>query len=153
MPILRDVTITPTVLNNDAYDANDVLFDTTEIPNACSAKDKIVKLQGIAWLDKSDATVGNLTFWFFRANVSFGTKDSAPNIADADAENFIGSVAFASTLLTDAGGSKIGFLGNIGLICKPASGTNNIFVACTAAGTPTLATDCLQIKFSFEEID
>jgi hypothetical protein len=145
----RLITVTPTVLNADAYDANDTLFDSTLVPNAVGAADRAARLDSICWLDKDDQTAANLVFWFLSANVAFGTADAAPSISDANALNILGAVPFASSLILDVGGAKCGSLQNIGLIIAPASGTANIYVACTTAGTPTHTTGGVQLRLGF----
>ena len=146
---MRLVTVTPTVLNADAYDANDVLFDSTAVLNACGGVDRPSILQSLCFVDKDDQAAANLVFWFLSANVVFGAADAAPSISDANALEILGSVPMASSLILDVGGAKAGSLHNIGLVVKPATGTTTIWVACTTAGTPTQTIGGIQLRLGF----
>lgn len=146
---MQYVTITPTVLNADAYDANDVIFDTTAIAGATRAADVPGILTSICYVDKDDNAAANLTFWFLSANVSFGTADSAPSISDANALNLLGYVSMASASILDVGGAKVGFVGNLWFPVIPATGTTTVYVAMTSAGTPTHTTGGVQVRLGF----
>lgn len=135
---LRIVTISPTVLNNDAYDANDLIFDATAVTAAAAGfmNDPCAILQSITYIDENDNTAANLTFYIAATSTSFGTLDSAPNISAANVvATAIGSVAMASSVVADWGSAKVGHVGNIGLIVPIP-----FWVAMVSAGTPTHTT-------------
>lgn len=146
---VRLITITPTVLNNDAYDANDVIFDTTLIPDAAGAIDRPVELVSLAFTDKADQTAANLTFVFLNSNVSYGTADSAPGISAANSFNIVGQYVLASASILDHGNAKFAHVGNLGLIMKPETGHRRLYIAMASAGTPTYTTGCIQIQLGF----
>jgi hypothetical protein len=142
------ITVTPTV-DTSAYTANDVLFDSTAVAGATRANNTPAILESITWVDKDDNTAANLTFYFFSANVSLGTANSAPSISDANALNFLGHVVLASAEILDVGGAKVGTVRNIGLVVTPATGTTTIYVACQTAGTPTHTAGGVQVRLGF----
>lgn len=143
------IDVTPTVLNADAYDSGDVLFDTTQIANACQSANQAAVLQSLVILDEDDQAAAAWVLWFLRANVTFGTKDAAPSISDANARNVTGYVAVASTDFIDVGGVKIACLKNIGLVLPPVTDTRDIYVAATVTGTPTQTTGGIKLRFGF----
>lgn len=151
MPI-RYVDVTPTVLNADAYDAGDVLFATTEIPNATGTGGNPCVLDSIVIIENADQTAAVMTLFFFDTNVTFGTPDSAPSISDADALNALGSFAMPSANFLDAGGTKIAYAGNLNLPVRSIAGSRSIYFSAISAGTPTLATGSLKFRFGFKEV-
>ena len=76
------VRVTPTI-NGDAYANNDVLFDTTEIPNAVKFGGGASKLINITINSKS-ASLFDIALWFFQANQAVASTNSAWSLSDAD---------------------------------------------------------------------
>jgi hypothetical protein len=151
-PVIKQIQyidVTPTVLNADAYDSGDVLFDTTQIADACQSINQPAVLQSLVILDEDDQTAAAWVLWFLRANVTFGTKDAAPSISDANSRNITGYVAVASTDFLDVGGAKVACLKNIGLVLPPVTDTRDIYVAATVTGTPTQTTGGIKLRFGF----
>lgn len=148
---IRYVDVVPTVLNADAYDAGDTLFDTTEVPSATSVTGEGAILDSIIVIDADDQAAANMTLWFLDSNVTFGTKDAAPSITDANSNSVLGSVTLASTAFLDLGGVKVATALNVGLIVKSAVASRSIYVAATTAGTPTQATGGIRLRFGFRD--
>jgi hypothetical protein len=145
------ITSTPVVLNNDAYDANDVIVDSTVLTHVLfSAHGGPFKLEQIEYWDSNDQAAAALTFVFLSANVTYGTKDSAPSISDSDALNLVGQYVAASANILDHGGIKYGLWNpNIIVQCSPVAGVQSLYYAIASAGTPTYLTGCLQLRFTF----
>ena len=141
------ITVTPTVLNNDAYDAGDVVFDATVITGAIRVSGGSAMLQSIVVTDKDDQKA-QLRLVFFDSAVTFGTADSAPSLSDADSLKCVGHVEILAADYVDYGGVSIVSMGAIGKLMK-ASGSANLYVAAMTSGTPTYTTGGLQLRFGF----
>jgi hypothetical protein len=149
---LREVTVTPTVLNNDAYDSGDVLFDSTLVANACRDNDEPCWLDSMTIQDKDDQAAAAWTLFFLSANTSLGTKDAAPSISDpnaATAKLMMYPVAVADWF--DYGAGKLAHLRSINLPIIPVSGTRDIYVAATVTGTPTQTTGGIVCRLIFKD--
>lgn len=136
----KSVTVTPVILAADAYDAGDVIFDTTIITECARANGGSVLLQSMVGTDKSDQKVA-LTFVFLRTNVTLGTKDAAPSISDANSLKVCGIVQVAAADYVDLGGTAVFSKANIGLLMSCDAAADDLYVAAfTADGTPTYGT-------------
>lgn len=141
------ITVTPTVLNADAYDAGDTVFDATVITGAVRVSGGRALLQSIVVADKDDQKA-QLRLVFFDSSVTFGTADSAPSLSDADSLKCLGSVEILAADYVDFGGVSVATRTAIGLVCE-ASGSANLYVAAVTSGTPTYTTGGLQLRFGF----
>lgn len=141
------ITVTPTVLNADAYDAGDTVFDATAITGAVRTSGGSALLQSIVVADKDDQKA-QLRLFFFDSTVTFGTLDSAPSLSDADSLKCLGTVEIAAADYIDVGGVSIATVRLISLLCK-ASGSANLYVAAMTSGTPTYTTGGLQLRLGF----
>jgi len=150
MPI-RYVTVTPTVLNADAYDAGDTLFDMTEIPNATGPGGAPCVLDSITIIENADQTAAVMTLFFYDTTGTFGTADAAPSISDAANLNALGSYAMPSANFLDVGGAKTAYAGNLGIPVRSLPGSRSIYFGAITAGTPTLATGSLVFRFGFKD--
>ena len=141
------ITIIPTVLNNDAYDANDVIFDRTLLSHVSMTNHSgPLKLEQIEFWDTNDQTAAILTFAFLNSNVTYGTADAAPSISDANSVFLAGQYSAATAGQIDHTDFKYG-LWNPNIIVTPAAGV--LYVAMASAGTPTYLTGCLTLRFTF----
>lgn len=140
------VTITPTVLNNDAYDSGDVLWDSAAIAGAVRTTGGSAILQSLCLIDKDDQGVA-MTLVFMSASQSLGTKDSAPDIDDTEVLDVIGHVEIASGDYKDLGANRIATVRNIGLVVTSA--TTTVYVAAITGGTPTHTTGGIRLKLGF----
>lgn len=141
------IAVTPTLDNAVAYGAGDVLFDTTAIAGALRVNDGTGVLMSVFLNDKDDQAAAGLDLYFFSANVSLGTRNSTPNISDANADNLLGIVSVATGDWKDLGGCKVASIKNIWLPIKAGSGVTTIWVAGVTAGTPTTTTSGLVMRF------
>ena len=76
------IRVTPTITGVQ-YSNNDVLFTTTEIPEAVGYTGGASKLINITINSKS-ASLFDCTLWFFQVNQSAGTVNSAWSMSDSD---------------------------------------------------------------------
>lgn len=151
-PNIRYVDIIPTVLNADAYDSGDVLFDVTEIPGACSGIGIPTRLVSIVAIDQDDQAAAVWVLHFLNGTGTFGTKDSAPSISDANALFHLGYVSIPSASFLDIGGAKVACVDNINKVLIPAEATASVYVAATVTGTPTQTTGGIKLRFGFVDL-
>lgn len=146
------VTHTPLVQNNDAYDANDVVADSKSIGTnvVLSMHGGPVKLEQIEFWDTNDQTAAALTFVFLNALKVYGALDAAPSISDADSLFLTGQYVAAAANILDHGGVKYG-LWNPNIILQP-SDQGDLYMAIASAGTPTYLTGCLTVRLSFTTV-
>lgn len=128
------VTVTPT-LDTSAYTAGDVLFDSTAF-TAMRVNDGRALLQSVVVIDKDDQKP-SIKLHFFSANVSLGTFNAAPSISDANAANFLGSVAISASDYDDLGGVSVACVKGVNLLLEAVSGAQTVYVAATTSTTPT----------------
>lgn len=141
-----DLTAT---LDTSAYAAGDVLFDTQELANAARVTAGVTILQSIVVLDEDDQTAAAMDFYFFNANTSLGTENSAPSITDANARTLVGRVSLAAADFTDLGGSKLGVKTGIELVMKADTAQTSLWVAAVTQGTPTQTASGIRCRFGF----
>lgn len=149
-----DVRIHPVTLTLDtsAYASADLVADTQLISasffdqlGGCAIIDSIVVI------DEDDQGVG-LNFVFTTASTTFGTENSAPNIADADMRNVVGHAAIVAGDYVDIGTSKVGTKTGINLPVKSDGTTRSLYVAVVnAAGTPTYTATGVRLKIGVRQ--
>lgn len=140
---LVDVTLS---LDTSAYTAGDLIADTQEVASAVRAADAKGVLQSVVVIDEDDQGAA-IDLYFFSANVTMGTENSAPSISDANIRNLLGIVSVASGDYKDVGGAKVAVKSGIGMIVQPASGTDDIYVAVVSNGsTPTYTASGVRLR-------
>lgn len=143
------ITVTPTVLNNDAYDASDLLFDSAEIAGAVRTVGGCAFLESVTLLDKADQKVA-LNLVFANAATDFGTLDSAPDPDDTECATVVGIVPVAVADYVDLGGAAVATVKNLHLLLKAGAATTSLWVAgINGAGTPTYTTGALVLQLGF----
>ncbi len=147
---LASYQVVPVVLNADAYDAGDVLFDRTLISaNVFPATGTVLFLRKaiIFDLDGQTAAAGELIFQ--NADVTFGTKDSAPSMSDANAPAIVARVPYASSDWLGLGGFKMCSLSPLEEAVWPAGGLTSLWVSGMTQGTPTQTTGGIVLSLVF----
>lgn len=148
-PLMSQViSVTPTVLNADAYDAGDVLFDAVEIPNCIPLAGGSAILDSIVCRCLADQKA-QMHLVLMNANTSLGTKDAAPDIDDTEVLTVIGTVELLAASYIDLGANSVLTKALIGLPVQAASGSRSLYVAGFSTGTPTYATSSLRLDFGF----
>jgi hypothetical protein len=144
-----DVSVTHT-LDTSAYASADLVADVQEIPGVALAAGGYAELVAIIIHDEDDQGVA-LNFVFSQVNTTFGTENSAPNIADADLRTVQGHIGVATTDYLDVGGAKIGSkVGLTGFPMKCASDSTSLWVAIVnGSGTPTFSATGLRVTYKF----
>lgn len=154
--------VTPTIDNNSAYAALDLISDTAVITDsagrtAASAADQLCYCTGLSIWDRDDNTAYDLRIVFLSDSTSMGTINSAPNISDANGQIILGTVLIAAADWYDFGGFKRADA-DLSLLPKPLipkSGTPNVYYAIIAGtgATPTYLTAAgLRLQFWFQDI-
>lgn len=140
-----DVTFTT---DTAAYAAGDVLADTQEITNAFRVAGDSAIVYSMEFQDKADQGAA-FDVVFFRASVSLGTENSAPDISDSDAESILGIIPVSTAKYKDLGGCRIATLpaADCGLGVCSTDG-NSLFVGLISQGTGTYAATSLLGKIT-----
>ena len=129
------VRFTP-VVSTSAYDANDVLFDSTAVSlssNTSGAARGTILSASI--LDRADTAEQTIRLFFLRRNVSLGTTGAAISITDDNAAEIIGTASVTTNI--DLINSRMGEAQSIVIPFELTD--QNLYVAATTGGTPTLA--------------
>lgn len=134
-----------------AYANGDVLTDTMTLAGALRAAGAYSRLRSITILDEDDQTAYSMNLVFFKATQSLGTKNSAPNISDANARDIIGQIAIATGDALDVGGAKVYCKTNVDLLLYATAGADVFCSAMVNTGTPTHTASGLKFKFGIEQ--
>lgn len=142
-----DVTLTT---DTSAYASGDLIADTQIVAVATRANDAKAVLHSITIIDQDDQKAA-LYIYLLSANVSMGTENAAPSISDANALEILGPpIAIAVADYYDLGGVSIAGKDSIGKIVKPATGTDDVYVAVVnGTGTPTYTASGLKLRLGF----
>lgn len=142
-----DVTLT---LDTLIYAALDVLSDTATLTDAVRVNGGKATLVSLTVIDEDDQA-GVIDFYFFKATQSLGTKNAAPDIADAAARDILGIVSVAAADYKDLGGVKIASIKNINLKLEAATGSRNLFLgSINLSGTPTYTAAGVRVKLGID---
>lgn len=137
-------------LDTSAYSSGDVLTDALEFDNAMRVNDGTGYLIALTLIDEDDQGVA-MDVYVMDANVSLGTKNSAPNISDANARNILGIISVATTDWKDLGGARVAHLKGLAMPVSAGTGTKKIWLACVnGTGTPTFTESGLRARPAFE---
>jgi len=166
------IRVTPTITGVQ-YSSNDVLFTTTEIPEAVGYAGGASKLINITINSKS-ASLFDCTLWFFQVNQSAGTVNSAWSMSDSDfgtAKN-LGCLSInGDNLQQNFGGGRVytimqgysGFTGEtktypqLPLMLQAASGSTSVYVAAKVQSeadsgntTPSFSVGDIELVFGID---
>lgn len=137
-----DVTFT---LDTSAYASGEVLSDVIAIPRAALSPGGSVVLDSLTIIDEDDQKQP-LTAVFLDTNNSLGTKNSTPNISDANARKVLGHVPVVANDYLDLGGVSIACVRNLGLVLKCDPGSTTLYLALLSGGTGTYTANGLRGK-------
>ena len=143
----RQVTVTMT-METTALDAGDVSA-ATQIVAACTPGNDICGVLHSISISDPDDQKAALTFIVFNANTTLGTEDAAPDIDDTELLTCQSFVEIATTDYKDLGTGSIATVNNLGRIVKPATGTDDIYIAIMNTATPTYAGGALTVHLGF----
>lgn len=135
-------------LDTNIYASGDVLADTQVLAGAMRMRDLTGVLSGFTLFDEDDQGI-ELDVVFLSANVSIGTENAAVSVTDANAREILGIVNVASSDWKDLGGVRVATVRNVNLPIKPASQTQDVYVALITRGTPTHTASGLRGRFHF----
>jgi hypothetical protein len=136
-------------LDTSAYASGDLLADAQIVAACTRANDVEAVLQSIMVIDEDDQKAA-FTIYFASASASWGTENSAPSISDANAREILGYVDVAVADYKDLGGVSVACKNNVGMVVKPASGSDDIYVAVVnGSGTPTYTASGVRLRLGF----
>lgn len=137
------------VLDTLIYADGDVLFATTQVPNAVPSSGGLVMLESVHVLDEDDLGIG-FDLVFMRSNVALGVFNVAPAISDVNGREIVGMAKILAADYTDLGGCRVAQVGNIRRLMKAADGARDLYVGgIVRGGTPTYTASGLKLKFGF----
>jgi hypothetical protein len=148
MPVrgVGDLVLDTLTLDTSAYADGDVMADTQALASAVRVNGGRAILQSLLVFDEDDQ---GQTFdvLFFSANRSLGTENSAPNISDANARDFLGSVRVSAGDYLDLGGVRVATIPNIGLMLEAAGGSTTIYYGTIIRGAATYTATGVRLGF------
>ena len=148
VPAVKVVEINPP-LDTAIYAAGDLLFDSVVISNAARAVGGYCVLTSVTVIDKADISP-QITLVVADSMLDFGTVNTAPSLADADAGKICGSVAIVTADYIDIGGSRVATKGNLNIVCKaPVDSAHLALAGLVTTGTPTFGATDLTVKLGF----
>jgi len=145
------VSVTPT-LDTSIYSADDLLFNTTEVPLAVLHAGGHARLESITLLDEDDQGIA-MDLLFLDAVTSLGTFNAAFNASDTLGRGILGRVNIATGDYIDFGNFRIAQKASVGIVMKAATAASSLYVAgVTRGGTPTYTAAGLKFKFGFSRL-
>ena len=144
----RVIRITPTI-TGDTYANNDILFTTTEIPNAVAVKGGTAILQSAMFMSNKVLTDA-IDIVITNDATTQGTIGAT--VEDSSVANTVmdGTCGFFSiTNLFDAGAVAIGSKNNIGMVCKAAADSTSLHLWAIAKGSTDWDVDTGVIRLGF----
>lgn len=141
-----DVTLST---DTAAYASGDLIADAQIVASCVRSDDAAGALHSIMVIDEDDQKAA-FTIYLASASASWGTENAAPSISDANARTILGFVDVATADYKDLGGVSVAFKGAVGMAIKPASGTDDVYVAVVnGSGAPIFTATGLKLRLGF----
>jgi hypothetical protein len=146
---IQYVTVTMTTPTG-ALAAGDVYAATQVVATCTQANDVLAVLHSMTLIDVDDQKAA-LRVVLFDANTALGTEDAAPDIDDTEVLTVQGTIDVAVADYIDLGTSSVVHKSNLGIVVKPATGTDDIYMAIYGhlTSTPTYAGGALTVRLGF----
>jgi hypothetical protein len=146
---IKFVTVAFTA-NADAVDVGDVVAATQAVA-ACTRGDDMPGILHSLTLITPQDVKAKLRIVLFDANTALGTEDAAPDIDDTEILTVQGMVDIAVADYVDLGGASVAHKSNLGIVVKPATGTDDIYAAIYTpdTSTPDYAGGDITVRFGF----
>lgn len=146
---IQYVTVSMTTPTS-ALAAGDVYAATQVVATCTQANDVCAVLHSCTVIDTDDQKA-TLRIVIFDANTALGAEDAAPDIDDTEILTVQGHITVEATSYVDLGGASYAHQSNLGMVVKPATGTDDIYIAIYghAASTPTYASGVLTVRLGF----
>ena len=144
------LTVTPTI-ETSTIDANDVLFNPVEIPNAVAVVGGRSLLHSICLIDQTNTSVDagvSIDLVFTQDSTNLGTLDAAVSCADTVLDGILGIVNVAASDYVDMINGQIATKTNVGLTLIGLSATSkSVYVAGVIRETGTARTaDAIDLR-------
>jgi hypothetical protein len=141
-----DVTLS---LHTNAGEALDLLADAQIVAACTRANDVESLLQSLVVIDEDD-NGAVLKIIFLSASTTLGSEGAALGPADSVAREILGIVDIAAADYMDGANWKVASKNNLGIVIKPASGTDDCYVAVQlVSGTPTFSASGIRLRMGF----
>ena len=146
---IKYVTVSMTT-DTSAQDAGDVIA-ATQVVAACTRGDDMPGILHSVTLIDVDDQKAKLRLVLFDANTTLGTEDAAPDIDDTEVLTVQGFVDIAVADYYDLGANSVAHKSNLGIVVKPATGTDDIYMAIYSpdTSTPTYAGGVITVRMGF----
>lgn len=133
-----------------ANDVGDVIADTQVVATCTPANDALAILHSVTLIDVDDQKA-KLRIVLFKSNTALGTEDAAPDIDDTEIQEVIGHIDINIADYIDLGTGSYAHKSGLGIVVKPATGTDDIYAAIYSpdTSTPTYATGHIYVHFGF----
>lgn len=153
------VRVTPT-LETSEYAQNDLLINSTEIPDAVAYNGACSRLVGFGLIDYSDQTLLDFNIRFTKKQQNFGTRNAGVTISDADLKTAellghytvdsssfdIDNINSQSVVYTNTGTAEIGEI----YLQADTNSTSCYFTVEMTSSAITYAADSLEFWFMIE---
>jgi hypothetical protein len=141
----RSVTVAM-VTEAAAYLTGEVIAITTLAAAVCPYDDKPAILQSLVLTDVDDLKAA-LDVVFLTANTSMGAINTTTDPDDTEVQDIQGWVSFGTGDYVDWGGASSAQRHGIGMVLKPATGTDDVYVAIVARqGVTYTSTGALKLR-------
>ncbi len=145
---IQYITVSMTT-DTAAYASGDLIADSQIVDIASAGNDVEAVLESVAIIDTDDQGVAMLVH-FLSANVTMGTENAAPSISDGNALNHLGVVNVAAADWLDMGGARVATKANVGLVMRPVTGADDLYVAIINNTTAaTFASGIITLRLGF----
>ena len=131
------------------YASGDALGNKFTIIDAVSRRDGVGKIQSITLSDQADQGA-SVDIVLFEDDFSESLDNAPVSYPDEDLEKCIGTLTVATTDYKDLGNGRIATIRNLELLFK-CTGSKNLYGQLVSRGTPTYASDSLQLKIGIEQ--
>ena len=126
------ITVTPVISASGTDAAGELLFDSTEIPNAVSVLGGSAILQSVSVFSLDD-NKPSIDLLFYQVTQDFGTAGTAitgtMSAAESDSAILLGHVAITNWTILANADAHLATKTNIGLVLKAAAATRSIYMA------------------------
>ena len=146
------LTLNPTLVPGSptAHSANDMLFASTELPNAVIAG-RGALIKSVTVIDK-DAQGIVASLFFTDQNITTAAGNAAENNTDAENATILGEVEIPAASYYDLANSKIATVPGIDLVVQPVDNGTSIYVFGHTDGTPTHTASGLTIRIGLQRL-
>jgi len=146
--VSKEIILTP-VISGSAYAANDVFFETVELPKAIMSEGGRAVLHSVTIIDKS-ANANEIQFIIFEDEQELGTINGAVDFDDTEANSVTCKFKIETTDYDTFGSKEVAQV-LVNRYVQAAAGSQSVFIAAKLAASGTWAVGAVRLKFYFME--